>query len=131
MRLIALVGISLLGLVACADGEAPRQPTAQQPQQQQPQQTAPLRVASANFVSMGCRAFIERSTAEPYAQGMCAGKVMAVAGLATGICYPSEVTVGQMIRVVARYIDERPARLHENFLILAREALRQAWPCRR
>ncbi|WP_369412695.1 Rap1a/Tai family immunity protein [Neoroseomonas alba] len=77
----------------------------------------------------GCRDFIARRPVNAYAQGLCAGKVETVASLVA--CFPPEATVGQMIRVVARYIDERPARLHENFIVLARDALQQAWPCRR
>jgi hypothetical protein len=33
--------------------------------------------------------------------------------------------------VVAQYIDGKPARLHESFIMLASEALRSAWPCKR
>jgi hypothetical protein len=43
---------------------------------------------------------------------------------------PNEVTLGQMVRVVVAYIDARPAQLHEDFVQLALEALRTAWPCR-
>jgi len=35
------------------------------------------------------------------------------------------------VRVVVRYIEQRPGRMHENFLRLANEALTEAWPCRR
>ena len=125
MQKIALAAITMLMVVACSEGGA---------QQSMPQpQVAPMHssVGSANYVAAGCRDFIARRPDSPYAQGLCAGKVEAIAVFATGICYPAEVTVGQMIRVVVRYIDERPARLHENFLILADEAMRAAWPCRR
>jgi Rap1a immunity proteins len=46
-------------------------------------------------------------------------------------CLPNGVTQGQMVRVVAYYIDARPARQHEDFTQLTIEALRAAWPCRR
>jgi hypothetical protein len=129
LRRIGLVAMMATPLVACADSRAQPSPT---PIQAQPQVAQPdFDVGSASYVTAGCRDFIARSTNNPYAQGLCAGKVEAVAVFATGICAPSEATTGQMIRVVARYIDERPARLHENFLVLAREALRDAWPCRR
>ena len=88
-------------------------------------------VSSASYVMTGCRSFMARSgdLRTAYVSGLCAGKVEAVAVFDSGICFPSEATVGQMIRVVARYIDQRPARLHENFMILARDAMREAWPC--
>jgi len=78
-------------------------------------------VSSASYVMTGCRSFIARSgdLGTAFASGLCAGKVEAVAVFDSGICFPSEATVGQMIRVVVRYIDLRPARLHENFMILA------------
>jgi hypothetical protein len=41
------------------------------------------------------------------------------------------VTDSAGIRVVVQYIGERPARMNENFKILAIEALRAAWPCPR
>jgi hypothetical protein len=33
-------------------------------------------------------------------------------------------------RVVVAYIEQRPARMHEKFGLLAVEALQKAWPCR-
>jgi hypothetical protein len=47
------------------------------------------------------------------------------------ICVPSEVTMGQVVRVVVQYTDNQPARHHELFGVLAVEALRKAWPCQR
>jgi hypothetical protein len=38
---------------------------------------------------------------------------------------------GQSIRVVVKYIDDRPERQHEDFMALALEALRAAWPCKK
>jgi hypothetical protein len=40
-------------------------------------------------------------------------------------------THGQTIRVVVKYIDDQPGRLHENFKLLVLEALQKAWPCER
>ncbi len=49
-----------------------------------------------------------------------------------GLCarIPDNVTFGQEIRIVVDYIKARPTRMHENFKLLALEALTQAWPCR-
>ena len=41
---------------------------------------------------------------------------------------PREVTDEQIVRVVVQYIDSQPARLHEDFVVLAIEALRKTWP---
>jgi hypothetical protein len=48
-----------------------------------------------------------------------------------GFCQPTGANVGQTIRVVVAYIDQQPARMHEDFESLALEALQQAWPCRK
>jgi Rap1a immunity proteins len=47
------------------------------------------------------------------------------------ICLPREVTDEQIVKVVVQYIDSQPARLHEDFVLLAMEALRKTWPCGR
>ena len=44
---------------------------------------------------------------------------------------PKGVTYQQAARAVVRYIEERPQRMHEGFIALATEALRDAWPCRK
>lgn len=123
-----------LGVAACADGQAQPQPVLQSPVAQQLAPPSPMEISSASALVGGCHDHIARRGADlvgAYYQGLCAGKVEAVAVFATGICFPQEATVGQMIRVVTRYIDQRPARQHEDFMLLARDAMRDAWPCRR
>ena len=44
---------------------------------------------------------------------------------------PKEVTSGQALTVVIRYIEARPERMHEEFQRLVLEALSAAWPCKR
>jgi hypothetical protein len=44
---------------------------------------------------------------------------------------PIGANVGQALRLVVAYVDERPERMQEDFEKLALEALQQAWPCRR
>jgi hypothetical protein len=89
---------------------------------------------SANWVMPGCRAFAAPSPPlrkrDISVGGVCTGAVWAVRYLDTAVCSPLQATADQAVRVVAAYIDARPARLHENFYLLAQEALRAAWPCR-
>jgi Rap1a immunity proteins len=89
------------------------------------------RAASANDVMKGCHAFIKKSDSDAFLKGVCAGVAHALSGIAwtREVCVPSGVTVRQEVRVVAAYIDARPARLHEDFRQLALEALKDAWPC--
>jgi hypothetical protein len=89
-------------------------------------------LVSANLIMPGCRSFAAQDFSNPglFDKGRCAGIVEAIAALAADVCAPSESTLGQTVNVVVKYIDDRPARMHENFMLLAREALQAAWPCR-
>jgi len=46
------------------------------------------------------------------------------------ICVPVGLTREQAVRAVVQYIDGQPARLNENFVPLATEALQATWPCK-
>lgn len=90
-------------------------------------------IDSANQVMPWCRSFIGSEPGDPRNAGMCIGAVRAIVIIEAAegtICPPSGSSGGQWVRVVVQYIDNRPGRLHENFAILAREALRAAWPCK-
>jgi len=69
--------------------------------------------------------------------GECRGVVYAMMAFSKPVftddvrfCPPRGVTAKQLVRVVVAYIDSKPGRAHEDFLELALEALRKAWPCR-
>jgi hypothetical protein len=90
---------------------------------------------SANEVMPGCRAAAAESAARSRAsevldRGFCLGAVAAIVHIDRDIFPPSSSNVGQWLRVIAQYIDKRPARLRENFFDLATEALKNTWPCR-
>ena len=113
-------------------------------------------IESANFMLPGCRSFVDHKLDNPDRQGLCLGIIRGLdhegmlarilLGLArkngetgstlevlrTSLCidHPGEVTNGQMARVVTNYIESHPARMHEDFAVLALEALQAAWPCR-
>lgn len=70
-------------------------------------------------------------TSGGFAQGICLGVIRTLAEEHHEVCLPEEVTVGQYLSVVVKYLDGRPTRLHERFVDLALEALMAAWPCRR
>ena len=46
-------------------------------------------------------------------------------------CIPEAVTLAQSIRVVHKYLNEHPERLHEHKIILTLDALKEAFPCKR
>ncbi len=91
---------------------------------------------SANAMMPVCREAIKSTNAKNdplrfLMQGNCMGIVAALHyfNKQLGLCMPNGVTNGRVIRVVVKYIDDRPGRLNENFMALAFEALRAAWPC--
>jgi hypothetical protein len=89
---------------------------------------------SANDVMPACRDFLNGNTRDALAQGMCAGIVRAMffyGKTRFEFCRPDEAPIGQGMRVVVAYIEQRPARMHEPFEVLALDALQQAWPCGR
>jgi hypothetical protein len=87
---------------------------------------------SANALMPGCRAFLGSYFFRNGEQ--CAGLIEGIAygaAAGAGVCYEPDVTIGQMVSIVVKYIDDRPARQHEYFKALALEALRAAWPCKK
>jgi hypothetical protein len=78
----------------------------------------------------GCRDFIGVGTGNAHLRGYCVDLVIGVArdAYAPRICLPREVTDEQIVRVVVQYIDSQPARLQEDFVLLATEAPREIWP---
>jgi hypothetical protein len=83
---------------------------------------------TANEVVPGCRDAIAGKDMNWLA---CLGASEALWKEAVGICVPIDVTTEQVIQVSIKYIDDRPARMHESFNALAVEALRAAWPCKK
>ena len=88
-------------------------------------------VTSANYVMPGCRGFLTGARDDFIAVGICVGTVSTLVNVAPGICAPQSGTNEQSIRVVVQYIESRPARMHEHFMVLALQALRAAWPCKK
>src|SRR4051794_29885190 len=108
MRTLVIVGL-LLGGVTGARAEQDRN--------------------SANFMMPAWRPAPDGSGNE-FLEGVCYGIVNGISWMAGSVCPPAGVTKEQGVRVVIRYIDARPSRMHEDFKVLALEALTAAWPCR-
>jgi Rap1a immunity proteins len=87
---------------------------------------------SANFVMSGCRDILtNRQTTDLFKRGLCNGLISGLVYGNLDICLPSNITHEQEARVVVQHIDNRPARMNEDFRDLALEALKAAWPCQR
>src|SRR5262245_1060318 len=114
-----LAGVGLLLAVMSSGAEA---------QQQQD-------IDSANSVLPHCKVLLRARPVGTFGEGVCAGSIAALASVGgilddrAKFCVPKGVTNGQMARVVVAYIEARLARMHEDFRLLALEALRAAWPC--
>jgi Rap1a immunity proteins len=67
----------------------------------------------------------------------CAGQIAGIMVLGQFLvptlrfCPPTGWTRQQGLRVVVAFFDANPHRLHEPFSVLAVEALRKAWPCKK
>jgi hypothetical protein len=92
------------------------------------------RLLSAAFILDACK---EKPREPAFQQGSCFGQIQTLYMLGSAnalwpnarFCTPEGSTMNQARKVVIKYIDDRPERLHEPFLVLAIEALRKAWPC--
>ena len=99
--------------------------------------------ASAKALMPGCRNFIKDGgwpTSQPamllsrpaqLQMSLCLDKVLRLEYAHPSICSPRHWTIEQLVGVVVKYVDSRPARLHEDFTKLAIEALQATWPCGR
>jgi len=85
---------------------------------------------SVTYVMPGCRAFIKGGSLNSFKQGWCSGLITGLAQMHRR-CMPPQLTQRQLASAIVQYIDARPARMHEDFRILAAEAMQAAWPCKR
>ena len=89
---------------------------------------------SANAMMPGCRDLMNASERNGSEQAKCLGIVRTMHYFARyyfGACNPDGATVGETLRVIVSYVDQRPERVHERFEDLALEAILEAWPCSR
>ena len=94
---------------------------------------------SADHIMPACRdvaalmTFTNTESKEDFSRmGFCIGIITGLSymGQPYGICLPVGATSQQAARVVVQYIDGRPERMNENFMLLTVEALQAAWPCK-
>ncbi len=99
-----------------------------------------------NTLLNACTAALQRieqpqrpqTTQDAYYEGVCVGIIVGIVGLSDNLslspqyqdCLPPDsIPLGQAIRVVQRYLQTHPARLHLNHYVLVTEALHDAFPC--
>jgi Rap1a immunity proteins len=97
-------------------------------------------VTSASDVLPGCKFYVALADGQDpkltvpiaLAAGYCAAVLDVLVSswaLDPVMCLDSDIDKATAMLVFIRYIEARPQRMGERFLVLAREALRQAWPC--
>ena len=80
---------------------------------------------------------IEGNGLDLFNQGQCAGIIASLRIMgphlepALRFCTASTVTNGQINLVILKYVDANPYRRSEPFILLATEALRGAYPCKK
>jgi hypothetical protein len=83
----------------------------------------------ANFVVPACQDYLTNTNRDTVAdgffkQGVCVGTVVTLVALSNLLppplnsCVPDKATPEQMIRVALDYIEHRPQRMHEAFVVL-------------
>ena len=94
---------------------------------------AEQRLNSANAIADGCRAVALRTIPPDMSAlvGECVGIIEGIVYTPPQVCIGHGVILGQEVRIVVKYIDERPERQQESFMALALEALQAAWPCKK
>lgn len=89
---------------------------------------------SGNDLLTICRNFEKETTSvqEAYETGFCQAYIRGVTDEIPKVskCIPSGVTYEQIWRVVIKYLQNHPERLHLYPAFLIREALEKAFPCK-
>jgi|SoiMetStandDraft_2_1073263.scaffolds.fasta_scaffold00523_3 Rap1a immunity proteins len=83
-------------------------------------------ISTAQYIMPDCRAFVGPALH----RGRCCGIVEGLVFAGKGVCAPKTSTTEQAVQIVMQYIEKRPARLDQNFIALALDALKATWPCR-
>jgi hypothetical protein len=66
---------------------------------------------------------------EALRDGYCRGIVEGVTDVSLIVCASADVTFGQEIRVIVKFLNDHPEKLHLRNTKLVQEALAQAFPC--
>lgn len=74
-------------------------------------------------------ATIQMSEIENFHDGLCRGIVLGIFNVSSKVCSSEKNTVGQAIRVVLKFLQDHPEKLHLRATDLAEQAMAQAFPC--
>jgi hypothetical protein len=104
------------------------------------QQSRAEDLVSGNDFLPACKAELNGpadSTARIHDAGICNGVIKGLMTVADVLppslrfCIPDGMTIAPAIGVTVTYLETKPERRNESFVLLALEAFAQAWPCKR
>jgi Rap1a immunity proteins len=93
---------------------------------------------SATALFQGCKAATQNEKLDPQAATVasyCNGVIYALASVSDLLSNPMKrscvpaISTEQPMRIVVKFLDDHPERLHENFVQLALEVFHRTWPC--
>jgi Rap1a immunity proteins len=95
---------------------------------------------TGNTYKLGCRLLaadtpVPADKIEAVKVGECSGAVDAIFMLRRALdpsirfCPPPRVAPGQNVRIVAKYLDDHPEQMNDDFTLLVVRAFDQVWPC--
>jgi hypothetical protein len=93
-------------------------------------------VNSGNYWQPRCKAVLANQSQNTI-NGACIGIALMIKSMGrlfenpNKICVPEDATVSQILQVITKGLDDRPALLNEPFIALAVAATRTAWPCKK
>jgi len=101
---------------------------------------------SANFLLPYCKTAVAKASPSTFLEGLCVGKIVTAAQIAELIFRPGRriakdefkclevpdgVANSELIRVVIKYVEATPERMHKPLHVLALDAFFDAWPCKK
>jgi hypothetical protein len=87
------------------------------------------RLQQKDAIASGTETHTAPATA--YDVGYCHGMVQGVIYFSTSDCAPEGVSIKQDLRVVVKYLEDHPEKLHLHAAQLVMEALAKAFPCKK
>jgi hypothetical protein len=100
---------------------------------------SPQDVTSGNWLLTSCQLaaksidtpHVEENVFESFRDGYCQGLILGVSAASPHVCPGENVTHGQEVRVVAKYLQDHPEELDKAGNTLVEKALVKAFPCQK
>lgn len=102
-------------------------------------QATPSTMTDGNYLLGSCRLRVQtmdnpdahQTALDAWREGLCAGLVRGVWNVSPTVCAPQDVTAGQVVRIVYKYLQDHPEQLQLYDVKLIEIALTQVFPCKK